>query len=140
MYVTSFSFNLIDFLLFPTLPCREKKKKVLQCAYCCFWSADCVKVGQLLVFLMSYDCQWTCTVQLSLKSSDWEKGKLTNFEEGDKVISIWLEIQSWLCSAGYWSRRLVPGHKEQSRQIACCFCLFVCFCFYVTTNYNDPSI
>lgn len=40
-----------------------------------------------------------------------------NQKEGDKVVSIWLDINSRLYSTGYGSRKLVPGYKEQSRQI-----------------------
>lgn len=40
-----------------------------------------------------------------------------NQKEGDKVVSIWLDINSRLYSTGYGSRKLVPGYKEQSGQI-----------------------
>lgn len=54
-----------------------------------------------------------------------------NQEEGDKIAGIWLEIHTRLCFAGYWSRRLIPGHREQSREIACFF--------MSPTKYNHPK-
>ena len=112
--VTSFSFNRDWFLFISRLHKKGRgKRSKNSCSFhiVVFGSADCVQVGQLLVLIVSGNVEFSC---------HW---KALNWEKWDKVISIWLEIQSSLCSAGYWSRRLFPGHKEQSRQIACFLCV-----------------
>ena len=109
-------------LLF-SVPDRKRERRVITrsllasslwfwvCRLCHGWAAS-----DLLGILRS---SWPHRVRGSLRIFKWEEGKLREPGGGGKVVTIRLQIRSRLHLAGCRSGRRIPGHKEQSRWIAC---------------------